>query len=260
MRFSRKLQKLLSPEGVESFAEHVNRWLHPVSARRVLATIDPAGIGKLRKDFPVGLDSPRINRFADVPYWIGINVERAQDLWLDRAPPLRVLDLGCGAGYFLYVCKFFGHTVLGLDTDNAPLFRATLGLLNVPRVVARIEPGVPLPDLGSRFDLVAAHRICFQRIGGRNEWTPQHWEFFIRDIRSRVLEPGGRLLLDFNPRQDGSSFFTPELRSCFSSQGARLFRSKALFAADPGERPSFKEINRAGRRIRQTRSASGHCD
>jgi SAM-dependent methyltransferase len=168
-------------------------------------------------------------------------VERAQDLWLDRAPPLRVLDLGCGAGYFLYVCKFFGHNVLGLDTDNEPLFRATLALLDVPRTVARIEPDVPLPDLGTKFDLVAAHRICFQRIGGKNEWTPQHWEFFINDIRTRFLEPSGRLLLDFNPRPDGSSFFTPELRACFLSQGARLFRSKALFAADPGERPSFKE-------------------
>jgi SAM-dependent methyltransferase len=245
MKFSRKLQKLFSREGVESLAEHVNRWTHPVSVQRVLSTIDPAGVARLREEFPARPDSPRINRFADVPYWIGINVERAQDLWLDRAPPLHILDLGCGAGYFLYVCKFFGHTVLGLDTDNAPLFRATLTLLNVPRVVARIDPGVPLPDLGARFDLVTAHRICFQRIGGKNEWTPQHWEFFINDIRSRFLEPNARLLLDFNPRPDGSSFFTAELRTCFLSQGARLFRSKALFAADPGKRPAFKEIKQA---------------
>jgi SAM-dependent methyltransferase len=255
MKFSRKLQKLFSQEGAQSFMEHVNRWRHPVSSRQILATIDSGAIAKLRKDFPIGPNSSRINRFADVPYWIRINVERAQDLWLDRTPPLRILDLGCGAGYFLYVCRFLGHTVLGLDTDNEPLFRATTALLNVPRAIARIEPGVPLPDLASRFDLVTAHRICFQRIDGRNEWTPKHWQFFINDTRSRFLDAGGRLLLDFNPRRDGSSFFTPELRSCFMAQGARLFRSKALFAADPSERPSFKEINRPGKSIRQTGGA-----
>jgi SAM-dependent methyltransferase len=250
MKFSRKLQKLFSHEGADSLVEHINRWRHPVSVREIMATIDSAAVAKLRKDFPGGPNSPRINRFADVPYWIRINVERAQDLWLDRAPPLRVLDLGCGAGYFLYVCRFLGHTVLGLDTDNEPLFRATTALLNVPRVIARIEPGVPLPDLGTRFDVVAAHRICFQRIGGKMEWTPKHWEFFIRDIRNRFLRPEGRLLLDFNPRRDGSSFFTPELRSFFLAQGARLFRSKALFAADPGKQPSFKR-NKSGKQLKR---------
>jgi hypothetical protein len=50
------------------------------------------------------------------------------------------------------------------------------------------------------------------------------------------------LLLDFNPRPDGSSFFTLELRRFFRSQGARIFRSKALLAKNPKERPKFKLI------------------
>jgi hypothetical protein len=124
-----------------------------------------------------------------------------------------------------------------------------LELLNVRRVVSRIEPDVPLPDLGQRFDLVTAHRVCFHRIRRApniepSEWTPKNWKFFINDIRTRFLEPEGRLLLDFNPRRDGSSFFTPELRACFLAQGARIFRSKALFATDPNQRPKFKQINR----------------
>jgi len=55
------------------------------------------------------------------------------------------------------------------------------------------------------------------------------------------LNENGRLLLDFNPRPDGSSFFTPELREFFLSQGARIFRSKALLGADPNQRPRFKQ-------------------
>jgi SAM-dependent methyltransferase len=246
MKLSRKVQKLFSTEALESVYEHASRSTHPVSSRLILATLDRAEVAKLREHYPVGPSFPKINRFANVPYWIKINVERAQDLWLDRTPPRRILDLGCGAGYFLYVCKYFGHEVVGLDLDDQPLFRDTLALLKVPRVISRIDPNVPLPDLKRKFDLVAAHRICFQRIEGAvsgKEWAPEHWKFFIDDIRSRFLNPTGRLLLDFNPRPDGSSFFTRELRSLFLSQGARIRRSKALFAANPEQRPRFKQTN-----------------
>ena len=246
MKLSRKFRKFFSREALESIYEHISRALHPVSARRILATLDRAEVAKLRGRYPAGTNFPRINRFADVPYWITISVERAQDLWLDRTPPRRILDLGCGAGHFLYVCRFFGHEVLGLDLDEQPLFRDTLALFKVSRVVSRIDPDVPLPDLGQKFDLITAHRICFQRIDGATsgkEWSPEHWKFFINDIRSRFLNPNARLLLDFNPRPDGSSFFTSALRSFFLSQGARIRRSKALLAANPDERPSFKQTN-----------------
>ncbi len=247
MKLSRKLEKLFSVELLQSICEHASRWAHPVNARRILATLDRAEFEKLRERYPYRSKSARINRFEDVAYWIEINVERAQDLWLDRTPPLRILDLGCGAGYFLYVCKFFGHEGLGLDTDDEPLFRGTMELLNVRRTTSRIDRQTPLPDFGEKFDLMTAHRICFHRIGRApdgdfNEWTSTDWKFFIDDIRTRFLTPNGRLFLDFNPRPDGSSFFTGELRTCFLAEGARIFRSKALFAADPTRRPRFKQI------------------
>lgn len=246
MRFSRKLQKLLSPDLFASAFEHLSRGTHPVNKHRILDSLDRAEFEKLRDQFPYRPGSPRINRFEDVVYWIEINIERAQDLWLDRSPPLRIVDLGCGAGYFLYVCKCFGHHVLGFDTDNEPLFRATTELLDVPRVIGRIERQTPLPDLHQTFDLVTAHRICFHRIGRVRdgvEWSPADWEFFINDIRTQFLNENGRMLLDFNPRPDRSSFFTPELRRFFLSQGARIFRSKALLGADPNQRPRFKQRN-----------------
>jgi SAM-dependent methyltransferase len=245
MRFSRKLRKLFSKELFTSAFEHLSRARHPVNKRRILDDIDWLQFRNLRHQYPYPRGSPQINRFEDVVYWIDINVERAQDLWLDRAPSLRILDLGSGAGYFLYVCKHFGHDVLGFDTDNEPLFRATTALLDVPRVIGRIERQTPLPDLGEKFDLVTAHRICFRRIGRVRdgvEWSPADWEFFINDIRTRFLNENGRLLLDFNPRPDGSSFFSAELRRFFLSQGTRIFRSKALLGADPKVRPRFKQV------------------
>jgi SAM-dependent methyltransferase len=246
VRLSRKFQKLFTFDWLQSLWEHACRWTHPVSSRRILATLDRTEFANLREHYPYRPDARKINVYEDAAYWIGINVERAQDLWLDRTQPLRIMDLGCGAGYFLYVCRFFGHEGIGLDTDEEPLFRGTTALLNVQRVIARIHPNVPLPNLGEKFDLVTAHRVCFHRLnrahsGEWNEWTPADWEFFIDDVRRRFLKPGGRLLLDFNPRPDDSSFFTSELRACFLAQGARTFRSKALLAADPTQRPRFKQ-------------------
>jgi SAM-dependent methyltransferase len=249
VQLSRKFQKLFSFDAAESLWEHLCRWTHPVSTRRILATLDRAEFARLRECYPYRPNARKINAYEDAAYWIGINVERAQDLWLDRTPPLRILDLGCGAGYFLYVCRFFGHEAVGLDTDEEPLFRGTTELLNVHRVISRIHPRGPLPDLGDKFDLVTAHRVCFHRItraanGEWNEWSSADWNFFINDIRTRFLKPNGRLLLDFNPRPNGASFFTNELRDSFLSQGARIFRSKALLAADPTRRPRFKEIEK----------------
>ena len=45
---SRKLRKLFSLELLQSIAEHTSCWTHPVSARRVLATLDRAEFEKLR--------------------------------------------------------------------------------------------------------------------------------------------------------------------------------------------------------------------
>ncbi len=247
MNLSRKVQKLLTAEALESLWEHAKRWTHPVDTQQILDGLDRKAWADLRQRYPHRPNAPRINRFANADYWIKINVERAQDLWLDRSLPLRVLDLGCGPGYFLYVCRCLGHEALGLDLDEQPLFRETTALLNVRRVIWGIEPQVPLPDLGGKFDLVTGHRVCFQKTvrwgigsGEWNEWEPGDWEFFLDDVRSRILKPDGRLLLDFNPRADGHSFFTPQLRNVLIAQGARIFRSKALLAADLTKRPRFK--------------------
>ena len=169
MQLSRKFQKLFSFDAAESLWEHVCRWTHPVSSRRVLATLDEAELARLREHYPYRPNARRINAYENAAYWIDRNVEYAQDLWLDRSPPLHILDLGCGAGYFLYICRLFGHEGLGLDTDEEPLFRGTTKLLNVRRLVSRIHRQVALSDLGEKFDLITGHRICFHRVALSNE-------------------------------------------------------------------------------------------
>ena len=152
------------------------------------------------------------------------------------------------AGYFLYLCRLLGHEGLGFDQDEEPFFRGTTEFFKVRRVIGRIEPQTPLPDLGRKFDLVTGHRVCFHRARTyRDTENGSNGRLTIGNFLSRISEhdfsnPRGRLLLEFNRRQDGSSFFTDELRAFFESQGARIFRWKALLAADPSERPRFKQI------------------
>jgi SAM-dependent methyltransferase len=247
MQLRFKIGKLFSLDTFASLWEHAARATHPVDATRILATIDRDEIAWISQAYPRRARARRINAWDDVAHWIDINVKRAQDLWLDRAAPLHILDLGCGAGYFLSVCRFLGHSGIGLDIGDDPFFAAMVAQFGVKRVIWRIEPGVPLAELGEKFDLVSAYRVCFHRTtrepsGVWNEWTPADWKFFIDDVRTRFLKPNGRLFLEFNPRSDGSSFFTPELRQFFLAEGARIFRSKALFAADSKQRPGFKQI------------------
>ena len=108
VRLSQKFQKLFTRDAIESLWEHARRWTHPVSSRRILGTIERAELVRLREGYPYRSNARKINAYEDANYWVGVNVKRIQDLWLDRSPPLHILDLGCGPGYFLYLCRMFG--------------------------------------------------------------------------------------------------------------------------------------------------------
>src|SRR5947209_10846481 len=148
MKSSRKLQKLFSSIALVSAWEHGRRLLHPVDSRRIFASLDTLDFSGVRARDGYRPNPRRIRKFIEI----------VQDLWLDRSPPLQILDLGCGSGHFIYLSRLFGHEGLGLDPDDEPFFRGTTKLFNIPRVIARISPQTPLPDLGKKFDLLKIGR------------------------------------------------------------------------------------------------------
>ncbi len=238
LNLARKLQKLLSVEGVQSSWEHVRRWAHPVDTRQMRRETETAAWADLRRRYlQPAANGAKLRdsvKWVNSGYWIKTNVERAQDLELNRRPPSRILDLGCGAGYFLYVCQHLGHEGLGLDIDEDPLFGETTDLLGVRRVIGRIEPLEPVPGVDEPFDLITSHCVCFQKLepapdGSRREWGVPEWRFFLADVRNRLLKPGGTLLLDFNPR-GGGVFYPADVGEFFRAEGARFFRSKVFLA------------------------------
>jgi SAM-dependent methyltransferase len=227
MNFSHKIAKLGQPMTYRRAWRRAERMLHPVPLERLYAGIDQAKLAAIQAQYAGSKE--HYAKYADVRRWLRLNIRRAQDLKLHRSERKSVLDLGCGGGFFLFVVQQLGHTSLGLDIDEFPLFTQLLDLFRVERRVLTIRPFEALPDLGRKFDWVTAFSIDFNRISKQDWWWgPKEWAFFLDDLKSH-LNPGGRVFLGLNPGGPNKEFYTPELREFFLSRGASVERENVLF-------------------------------
>jgi SAM-dependent methyltransferase len=192
----------------------------------VIETIDPKAFEQIRQRYSVKGPSLDWPKFLNLERWIDINIRRTRDIELDLGRPKRILDLGCGAGYFLYIVQLLGHEGLGLDLDQLPMFGDLTSLLGVRRVIWQIKAFDPLPDLG-KFDLITAFLICFNRHKQANVWGVPEWEFFLDDL-AKHLTLRGRVWLELNQEYDGT-FYTPELKEFCQKRGAKIDRHKVIF-------------------------------
>jgi SAM-dependent methyltransferase len=227
MKFSHKLAKLGQPLTYQRAWRRAERYIHPVPLEPIYRRLDQAKLAAIQAEYAGSKE--HYAKYADVRRWLLLNIIRAQDLKLHRSPPKSVLDLGCGGGFFLYVCQQLGHDCLGLDIDVFPLFTQLLDLFGVERRVWTIRPFEPLRDLGRKFDLITAFSIDFNRISKQDRWWgPEQWAFFLDDLK-RYLKPGGRVFLALNPGGANKEFYTPELRDFFLNRGAAVERERVLF-------------------------------
>ena len=199
----------------------------PLDTRRVIETIDPEGFEHIRQRYAVANPGADWPKYLDLDRWIEINIRRIRELELDLSRPKRILDLGCGAGYFLYIAQLLGHRGIGLDMDRVAMFRDITRLLGVRRVVQRIDALRPLPDFGQKFDLITAFMICFNNHKMPDLWKVPEWDFFLDDL-AKYLRPRGRVWLELNQEYDGT-FYTSELKEFFQKRGARINEHKIVF-------------------------------
>jgi SAM-dependent methyltransferase len=246
VRFQHKIRKLVDGRSLVSARKHTLRLLRtnrfPLNKKRVIETIDPVAFEQIRKRHAIvnpGADWPK---YLDLDRWIGINIRRIRQVELDLARPKRILDLGCGAGYFLYIAQLLGHSGLGLDMDRLSMFREVTRLLGVRRVVQQIEAFRPLPDFGQKFDLITAFMICFNNHKMPDLWKVAEWEFFLDDL-AKHLTPRGRVWLELNQEYDGS-FYTPELKEFFQKRGASISEQKVIFNSGLRARVSTSPVAR----------------
>jgi SAM-dependent methyltransferase len=146
---------------------------------------------------------------------------RVSALGLIESPPLDILDLGAGNGFFCFAAQIFGHRTVAVEPDSYTPendridFAPLMELLSVPHSIQAIQPGQPLkrdfclkPD--QRFDLITSFAIMFNHLtavsgmmGGEDSsglkyWSARDYLFFLQDLVENFLKPGGRVLLQFN--------------------------------------------------------------
>ncbi len=225
MRLSHKFKKLFNLDAVYSTKAMLLRLSYPLPAQPFIDAIDKEGFEKIRARYYDAKEKVNPKKYLNLDSWMRTNVKRVRDHRIRKAPPrLRILDIGSGSGYFLHILKCLGHDVLGMDIDHEPVFRETFALLKIPRVIFRIEPFQPLPDLGQKFDIVTAHMTCFNRRADDTHWGREEWEYFLKDLQTH-LNPGGKIQFDLNPLRDGRHM-DPALRDWFKSIGAKIDRRK----------------------------------
>jgi SAM-dependent methyltransferase len=233
VRFRHKIRKLVDGRSLASARKHTLRLLRTnrfqLDTKRVIETIDPAGFERIRQRYAVANPGADWPKYLDLDRWIEINIRRIRELELDLSRPKRILDLGCGAGYFLYIAQLLGHSGVGLDIDRVAMFQEITRLLGVRRLVQRIDAFRSLPDLGRKFDLITAFMICFNDHKMPGLWKVPEWEFFLDDL-AKHLTSRGRVWLELNQEYDGT-FYTPELKEFFQKRGATINEHKIIFSS-----------------------------
>jgi len=113
-------------------------------------------------------------------------------------PPARVLDAGCGPGFYALRVAALGHDVVGVDVDRAAL-RHARALARERRAGGRLAfrtADLRELDLGAaRFDAALLIYYVLENFPRRQQ--PR----VLRRLR-RVLKPGGRLIAELRLRPD----------------------------------------------------------
>lgn len=213
----------------------LHKQIYRLRRRRIAGRVD-----RLYQEIVAGLDHAAFaerfrrfwNPFPDVgpAKFLDLNVwfrEAIYRYFLTGVPEhgrnLRVLDLGSGTGYFSVVCRHQGHEALGLDLDHEPLYNECFDFFALPRIVHRIEPGRPLPELPGRFDVVTAFMTCFNWYDDGRAWGGEEWTYFLGDLRGRLAD-GGRVIVRFNVHPPTGEFYSADVRRAIVA--CRGYRAK----------------------------------
>jgi SAM-dependent methyltransferase len=206
--------------------------LDSLRARRLLGKIDTKRLRDIQTCY--ASSTSHYAKYADAARWLKRNIPRIRRLGLDRSSPKRILDLGCGGGFFLFIAKQLGHSGIGVDVGNDRVCNELLDLFGVERKVWRIQALESLPDFRCKFDLITAFSTAFHRNADRSlGWGPDEWNFFLDDLFERQLKPGGQIFFEINSGKD-KRYFPPAVRELFARRGAEIEGEFVSWKTKPG--------------------------
>jgi hypothetical protein len=210
----RRARLLRAPLQIESL-----RATRPPADRAILdalsALLTPANLNRLADEaLPRQAEYLHHEKGLSIAGNVARGIDRARALGLDASPPLDILDIGAGPGFFCWVAQKFGHRATAIqplfDGGTSIDFSAFLQLFGVAHSDQKILRQTPIgrdaampPEAG--FDFVTAFAITFNREGKDEDgtrnvdfWSGDDYRFLLDDIQSNFLRPGGRVAFRFN--------------------------------------------------------------
>lgn len=200
---------------------------------KVRESAESAAVGRLRQHMaPIYRKAPAsAAKYANPRHWLLLNALRVADLGLDAVSGLRILDIGCGPGYFVAMTRALGHQCHGVDAPDEcfnaverEVYATLTEALHCRDAVSPllIERFKPLPFRDRPFDLITAFWVCFNRHRQPDEWGSEEWRFFVQDAMANLC-PGGRIVLDLNEhfeRYGALRFYDAATMDYFRSMGS----------------------------------------
>jgi len=211
------------------FLKAINKFRVNRDLNRVIASIDPIKLKEIQTEFKDFAPYPGYSKYLDIKPWMLDNVWRAYILGLNSTTPKNILDIGTGNGYFPYLCKRYGHQVRTIDIESDPIFNALIDLLEIPRREYAVKAYEPIPPFDIKFDLVTGFHTYFNGHRTENVWTSKEWNFFLKDLKENLCNPGAEAYFIINKEHDVEDYFTKELESYFLSCGAEIDENRVYF-------------------------------
>jgi len=162
-------------------------------------------------------------KYFDFVKYFESKLRSLMELGLHTSSPLSILDIGTGAGHFPFLCSRFNHEVIASDIpegsrdgsflkEEAPrdpnwrksedinrIYTDIIKLLEVDWRPLRIQPMEKLPDFGTKFDLITAFMINFNKYRKQKTmWQLEEWMFLFEDILKNQLNKDGRIFFQLN--------------------------------------------------------------
>lgn len=198
------------------------RFLSDYSALKKQLTQDLAPIVKRYM-----VDSPGVSfqKYLDIDYWLFENMRRCYMLGLHTiGRKLKILDVGTGAAYFPFVCKYYGHDVEVIDVADNEMYNDIVNSFGLKKYTQYIRKFNNL-STNSKYDLVTAFMICFNCHQQPDLWHVGEWDHFLTSLHMNNLNSGGRVFLSFNA-ESAEEPVSKELLAYFAANNAEVAGSE----------------------------------